>query len=316
MSALVGSLLVLGTMNLGSAPAPALRGRRLQYNSAQYGREVGGQMVSGAGDLAGQVHEHATYHASRVGHHLHFGISSFFEYIGDYCRWFTNHIRDAFYNITRALSRFFRDPLGSIETLLSYCPWSLLTSWMPESWQFLLFVSQVVFAVVYYFMVVSYYPYWYGPTPMSAHIQSEMPPVAAMHASPANMFLSLCCPQARAAHTFDKTGILEYWFGVLAMFCCPFCTLCWANACTDLNPKLGGWPADPLSSAACTWCCAPCVIAQDAESLDACTGARTEPCGVSYFPSPMPPCGPVPTPYSGGGYGGYGGYGPYGGPMY
>merc|ERR1712127_481756 len=88
---------------------------------------------------------------------------------------------------------------------------------------------------------------------------------------------------------FTTVSRYPYWNGLVAMFFCPFCTLCWANACTDLNPKLGGEPTNVISSAACTWCCPCCVISQDAESLDAATGAKTDFCGVSHGqPVPYP----------------------------
>jgi len=120
-----------------------------------------------------------------------------------------------------------------------------------------------------------------GPTPMSCQLQAEPAPCGMCRVSPTNCCLSWLCPQARAAHTFDRTGTLEYWCGLIAMIFCPFCTLCYTNACTDLNPKLGGEPANPIMSALCTWCCFCCTIAQDAESLDAATGSETGCCGVS-----------------------------------
>merc|ERR1719277_2268225 len=64
------------------------------------------------------------------------------------------------------------------------------------------------------------------------------------------------------------------------MFCCPFCTVCYANACTDMNAKLGGERVSSIWSAITTWCCMCCVIAQDAEALDLATGAHTDLCGV------------------------------------
>jgi len=176
---------------------------------------------------------------------------------------------------------------------------------------------QVVFAVFYYCFVVSRYPYWMAPTPMSVRLQAEAAPCATVQTSLTNCVLSWLCPQARAAHTFDKTGILEYWCGCLAMFLCPCCTLCFANACTDLNQRLGGQPQNVVSSVACTWCCSCCVIAQDAESLDAATGVKTEFCGISGMPMPygqpmMQPGGPMMQQMHPGGSGMYpGGSGVY-----
>jgi len=152
------------------------------------------------------------------------------------------------------------------------------------------YVFQIIFAVIYGCTVVNNYPNWQGPNPMSAELQAQPAPCATTRTSPSNCCLSWCCPQARAAHTFDKTGTLEYWCGCLAMFICPFCTLCFTNACTDLNAKLGGQDQNPVMAAICTWLCFCCTIAQDAESLDLATGASTTPCGVQMnYPQGMGP---------------------------
>jgi hypothetical protein len=236
-------------------------------------------------DGAGQAVDHISYHAGNALDHGAYHAGQAFEH--------------GSYHAGRLADGFLSNPYQSIVDGLKYNPHSFLDQYMGSSFQFCLLLAQAIFSVLYFCMVVSNYPYWQGPTPMSCQLQAEPAPCAATSTSPANCCLSYLCPQARAAHTFDKTGVLDYWCGVLAMFFCPFCTLCWANACTDLNPKLGGEPANIIASAVCTWCCSCCVIAQDAESLDAATGMRTEPCGVSGGDYPVP----------------YGGMGPYGGPM-
>jgi len=144
------------------------------------------------------------------------------------------------------------------------------------------YVLQMIFATIYGCVVVNNYPYMQGPTPMSSQMQADAAPCATTRASPSNCCLAWICPQARAAHTFDKTGTLEYWCGCVAMFLCPFCTLCFTNACTDLNAKLGGQDQNPIAAALCAWLCFCCTIAQDAESLDLATGAETTPCGVNF----------------------------------
>lgn len=163
---------------------------------------------------------------------------------------------------------------------------------IPTWFRALVLMLQMMFSVFYFFAVVSKYRYWMGPTPLSAQLQAEPAHCATMRTSPTNCVLAWFCPQARAAHTFDRTGTLEYWCSCLSMFLCPFCTLCFANACTDLNPKLGGEQQNIIASAACTWCCSCCVIAQDAESLDAATGSQTECCGVSAIGAPYAQMGP------------------------
>jgi len=189
-----------------------------------------------------------------------------------------------------------QSPIAKLRDNLVYTPGMLVDSFMGSTFGVPMIVLQIIFAIIYYCTVVSNYPYWNGPTPNSCRLQQEVAPCATTSTSASNCFLAWCCPQARAAHTFDKTGILDYWCGLVAMFLCPFCTLCWANACTDLNPKLGGQPSDIFTSSACTFCCPCCVIAQDAESLDAATGTSTEICGVSQGAGafPMQPYGGMP----------------------
>jgi len=183
----------------------------------------------------------------------------------------------------------------------SYQPQDYFLSWLPKPLRIAIPVSQLIFAWLYWCFVVQNYGYWMGPTPMSSQLQALQAPMATAHTSPTNCMLSWLCPQARAAHTFDKTGTLDYWLSLVAMFCCPCLTLCLTNACTDLNPKLGGLEQNPVSSCLCTWCCSCCTIAQDAESLDAATGQQTGCCGVQ---GGMPPYGM-----------GYPGMGMQGGPM-
>lgn len=168
-----------------------------------------------------------------------------------------------------------RGAMHKANNLGQYSPEKSLNHVLPTGFQAILPLLQAIFGVLYYCMVVSNYPYWNGPTPMSCELQNEMAPTATCKTSPQNCCLAWFCPQARAAHTFDRTGTLDYWCGLIAMFFCPFCTLCYANACTDLNPKLGGQPQNPIMSAACTWLCSCCTIAQDAESLDAATGSAS-----------------------------------------
>lgn len=269
VNAIVGSVCVLDVSGILSVKQASLRGsRRLQQifgqqevsngfqmgsNMANQGMQMGGNMANQGMDMGGQVAQQ--------------GMG-----VADQGWRYGNKVH---------------------KTLNAYDPRNQILTQVPQSFKVLIPILQAIFAVLYYCMVVNNYPYWNGPTPQSCQIQNEPAPCSLTSTSPSNCCLSWCCPQARAAHTFDKTGTIEYWCGCIAMFLCPFCTLCWANACTDLNPKLGGEPANPIASAACTWCCSCCVIAQDAESLDACTGARTEPCGVS---GGMPPY-PYPSPY-------------------
>jgi len=145
------------------------------------------------------------------------------------------------------------------------------------------FIVQLIYGAIYYCLVVTKYP---DLTPnddksKAADIQSKSECQAMFSASCTNIFLSWCCTGPRAAHTFDKTGVLNYWIGLLAMTFCPCPTLCWANAFTDLNEKLGGEPRDMGKACCCALFCGCCVVAQDAQALDDITSVHVGCCGVS-----------------------------------
>jgi len=139
----------------------------------------------------------------------------------------------------------------------------------------------ICFGIFYYFMVVQKYPELHMANDESREIQSLGTVAALPQASCSNCMLSWVCSQSRAAHTLDKTGVLSYVPAFIAMLFCPFCTVCYSNMATDLNERLGGEHAGACQSCMCTWCCMCCVVAQDAQSLDAATGAETGCCGVT-----------------------------------
>jgi len=143
-------------------------------------------------------------------------------------------------------------------------------------------IVQFLFGVIYWFLIVSKYPKLEGlqPTPEAIKLQSENEVSATLQTSCPNCFFSLCCSGPRAAHTFYSTGVLDYWPGCIAMSLFPCCTLWIVNSFTDLNEKLGGVKKNLFMGLLCACCCSCCVIAQDAESLDLITGARTNLCGV------------------------------------
>merc|ERR1719220_2832052 len=85
------------------------------------------------------------------------------------------------------------------------------------------------------------------------------------------------------------------------MTLCPCLTLYFMNSCSNLNENLGGRKKDCCSGMICAFCCSCCVIAQDAESLDMATGARTKCCGVEQppdFHSGMYPGGGMPPQHN------------------
>jgi len=153
--------------------------------------------------------------------------------------------------------------------------------------------AQLVFGIVYYFTVVSKFPKVSAdpeaiPEDHPARKLQEMNEVQAMcsgSTTPANAVLSLCCAPARAAHNFHSTDTLNYWAGFAIILCLPFwgmcCSLFVANSCTSMNKKLGGEERNIVMSLLCTYCCAPCVIAQDAESLDLLVGMKTGLCSAT-----------------------------------
>jgi len=151
-------------------------------------------------------------------------------------------------------------------------------------------LAQLLFGVLYYCLIVAQYPEldprWGkvigagAPNDAARQLQRECEVFALFSVSCSNNFFSLCCSGPRGAQTFHATGIMNYWLGLILMSCFPCCTLCYTNACTDLNEKLGGRPRGCCMSMLCAWLCFCCVIAQDAESLDLVTGCKTGFCGV------------------------------------
>jgi len=146
------------------------------------------------------------------------------------------------------------------------------------------FVSLMIAGFFYWCCIVSKYPKLVGPSMTSARLQSENELNATCQASFVNCLYSYLCSQARAAHTFDAAGVCNYWPSLLLMSLCPCPTLFFMNSCSNLNERLGGRKKDCCTGLICSFCCSCCVIAQDAESLDMATGARTQCCGVEHGP--------------------------------
>jgi len=146
------------------------------------------------------------------------------------------------------------------------------------------FVVLMIFGFLYWCCIVSKYPKLMGPTPTSARLQNENELNATCQTSFANCLYSWLCSQARAAHTFDSAGVCNYWPSLVLMTLFPCLTLYFMNSCSNLNENLGGRKKDCCSGMICAFCCSCCVIAQDAESLDMATGARTTCCGVERPP--------------------------------
>mmetsp|Transcript_87574 Transcript_87574/g.165049 ORF Transcript_87574/g.165049 Transcript_87574/m.165049 type:complete len:521 (+) Transcript_87574:55-1617(+) len=146
---------------------------------------------------------------------------------------------------------------------------------------------QLLFGVLYFALVVRYYPRVAPGTtaPQEAiDLQKVNPVSASLQSSPKICCMSWFCPAPRAAHTFESTDVMNYWFALLCMSCFPCCTLFLTNTCTDLNVRLGGEQMGLIAGLFYAFCCSCCLIAQDAESLDLVVGAKTGFFGMDAVP--------------------------------
>mmetsp|Transcript_28414 Transcript_28414/g.49612 ORF Transcript_28414/g.49612 Transcript_28414/m.49612 type:complete len:304 (-) Transcript_28414:193-1104(-) len=104
---------------------------------------------------------------------------------------------------------------------------------------------QLIFGVIYYFLVVQNFPRL-DPSrhvpPAAVELQKQNPLGATLRSTPKVCALSFLCPGPRAAHTYESTGVMNYWLGLCCMSCFPCCTLFTLNKFTDLNTRLGGEP--------------------------------------------------------------------------
>jgi len=156
-----------------------------------------------------------------------------------------------------------------------------------ESWIFRIAV-QLIFGAMYYCVIVSKYPTKfeeYAVTAEAKALQNKDEINATCDTSCPNNFHAFCCSGPRAAHTFHSVGLLDYWAGCILMTLFPCCTLWLTNSCTDLNEKLGGEKRGFCMGCLCACLCSCCVIAQDAQTLDLITGAKTELFSVKLPPS-------------------------------
>jgi hypothetical protein len=152
-------------------------------------------------------------------------------------------------------------------------------------------VSQVgltmLLAIIYYFCVVNNYPKADGRSPSAGQaIQSKDAVCATCDVSCANIFWSWFFQGFRAAHTFDKVEVCDYWASCVLMSLCPCFTLWYMNSCTDLNTKLGGEQQNCCCACICAWFCSCCLVAQDAQALDSIMEVETGLCGVTATESP------------------------------
>lgn len=145
-------------------------------------------------------------------------------------------------------------------------------------------IFQLIFGVVYYFIIVQHYPTLKeatnGDKEKAKEIQDLDEVSATMEVSLPNCLFAWCCTGPRGAHTFHSAGILNYWAGCILMSCFPCCTLWIINSFTDFNERLEGEKRNCFLGALCACFCSCCVVAQDAQALDYMTGMKTELCSV------------------------------------
>jgi hypothetical protein len=143
-------------------------------------------------------------------------------------------------------------------------------------------LTQLLFGLVYYLVIVAKYPELKDtqPSSLAVELQKENEVMATCKVSGRNCVLAWCCSAPRAAHTFAAVGVMSYWPSLLLMSLVPCCTLWFVNSKSDLNVKLGGERRGLCMGCLCACCCSCCVIAQDAEALDLTTGVKTGLCGV------------------------------------
>lgn len=139
-------------------------------------------------------------------------------------------------------------------------------------------LMQIFFGVMYFLLIVRYYPQLppnARPPQQAVDIQKMNPIVATFNVSPKIFLCSYMCPGPRAAHTYESSGIMNYWMGLICMSCFPCCTLFLANTVTDLNPRLGGDQMSFVGGCLASFFCSCCLIAQDAQALDYVSGVDT-----------------------------------------
>jgi len=157
---------------------------------------------------------------------------------------------------------------------------------------------QILFALMYYFFVARVYP----KLPEGVEISQEVSEFQQQNILTVpcngrweNVFLACCCPVARAAHTMDATGTMDYWPSCVLMTICACPTLWLAHSRSDLQAKLGTAPRGCFMDCLCVTFCTCCVISQDAIALDMITGARTGICGVTPPPTASQPSSEPPV---------------------
>jgi hypothetical protein len=143
---------------------------------------------------------------------------------------------------------------------------------------------QLLFALIYFFMMVRHYPVLTSDSPPPSQeaidVQKKNEIAGMMDASWTNLCLSCCCLPSRAAHTVHATNVCGFWPACLLVSVWPGLALCYFTTMTDLQAKLGGESKGCIRGCLCSCFCTCCVIAHDAHTLDLITGVPTKICGT------------------------------------
>lgn len=139
-------------------------------------------------------------------------------------------------------------------------------------------IAQLLYGVVFYFLVVSKYPMFSSANNSSTRVMNES---AVFRINVGAVCLqTFCCPSAILAHVMQATGVLNYWVALILGSLCPCCTLLGATHFLETGQKLGGQPKGFFPNCLEAVFCSCCVIAQSQDALDAATGVELGYCSV------------------------------------
>lgn len=140
-------------------------------------------------------------------------------------------------------------------------------------------IMQLLFGALFYCLVASKYPKVSIPNETSVGIMNEG--VCGRCPCSQACLLSLFCPAAMMGHIMHSTEVHNYWVGLIASALCPWCTVFYANSCSEVNTKLGGEKKGCFMGCLEAMFCSCCVILKMSDATDAATGAMVGCCSVS-----------------------------------
>jgi len=145
------------------------------------------------------------------------------------------------------------------------------------------YFTQVLFGVLFYFIVVKKYALVEAPTEMSGEVmrKNAVTETCDECCKPVCWF-SYCCPVPRWALTLHATDAMNYWVALAVSFVGLFpCLMCFAMAFSDdLNQKLGGTKDACCKACLCAFFCSCCVNVKYAVALDFATNQKLGCCSI------------------------------------